>query len=299
MLMKLHAFLERWGVINTLVPVEERPAKLAPPTTAHFTVMQDDVNSIRESVSRVMESGVKQEKGFGDGPDSSGFVGNYAENDIGRGQVESSNVYQRSMKHDFASTGWSDAVKIKREEGSSFSIRTGERENQVMQSHNKDFAIKTEPTEEKNSTLRSANLDLIKTEAADEQKNSSSEDQFLEGGGRSSSGNGDGSIGPLAFQPTPISATRDPVLSTACHLAAAVDPRVIGAAVKAAQDKWRKQNEAWERFLRARSELHHLNTARNMASVMLQETRVKSFIDLFLYISLIHYLLLFIYYLYC
>lgn len=52
------------------------------------------------------------------------------------------------------------------------------------------------------------------------------EDPYLEGDAST--------LGPLAYQPTPFSQSGNPVMSTVAFLAATVDPRVAGAAAKAA-----------------------------------------------------------------
>lgn len=46
--------------------------------------------------------------------------------------------------------------------------------------------------------------------------------------------------GPLAYQPVPFSQTGNPVMSTVAFLASVVDPRVAGAATKAALEEFGK-----------------------------------------------------------
>ena len=40
-IMRVHAFLEQWGLINYQVDYEARAAPLGPPCTSHFTVLAD------------------------------------------------------------------------------------------------------------------------------------------------------------------------------------------------------------------------------------------------------------------
>lgn len=40
-IMRVHAFLEQWGLINYQVDYEARAAPLGPPCTSHFTVVAD------------------------------------------------------------------------------------------------------------------------------------------------------------------------------------------------------------------------------------------------------------------
>ena len=58
------------------------------------------------------------------------------------------------------------------------------------------------------------------------------EDPYLENNGSA--------LGPLAYQPVPFSQNGNPVMSTVAFLASIVDPRVAGAAVKAALDEFSK-----------------------------------------------------------
>ncbi|KAK0542472.1 SWI/SNF and RSC complex subunit Ssr2 [Tilletia horrida] len=39
--MRVHAFLEPWGLINYQIDPETRPATLGPPSTGHFRVIID------------------------------------------------------------------------------------------------------------------------------------------------------------------------------------------------------------------------------------------------------------------
>jgi len=40
-IMRIHAFLEQWGLINYQVDVDLRPTPMGPPCTSHFTVLGD------------------------------------------------------------------------------------------------------------------------------------------------------------------------------------------------------------------------------------------------------------------
>lgn len=39
--MRVHAFLEQWGLINYQVDAESRPTPMGPPPTSHFHVLSD------------------------------------------------------------------------------------------------------------------------------------------------------------------------------------------------------------------------------------------------------------------
>uniref|UniRef100_A0A183HWF8 SWIRM domain-containing protein n=1 Tax=Onchocerca flexuosa TaxID=387005 RepID=A0A183HWF8_9BILA len=40
-ILRVHSFLEQWGLINYQVDAEARPAPVAPPCTSHFMVLAD------------------------------------------------------------------------------------------------------------------------------------------------------------------------------------------------------------------------------------------------------------------
>jgi SWI/SNF related-matrix-associated actin-dependent regulator of chromatin subfamily C len=40
-IMRIHAFLEQWGLINYQVEADLRPTPMGPPCTSHFTVLGD------------------------------------------------------------------------------------------------------------------------------------------------------------------------------------------------------------------------------------------------------------------
>ena len=40
-IMRVHAFLEQWGLVNYQVDADSRPAQLGPPPTSHFHVLAD------------------------------------------------------------------------------------------------------------------------------------------------------------------------------------------------------------------------------------------------------------------
>ena len=40
-IIRTHAFLEQWGLINYQVDADARPAPMGPPSTSHFHVMAD------------------------------------------------------------------------------------------------------------------------------------------------------------------------------------------------------------------------------------------------------------------
>ena len=45
--MRVHAFLEQWGLVNYQVDADSRPAQLGPPPTSHFHILADTPSGIQ------------------------------------------------------------------------------------------------------------------------------------------------------------------------------------------------------------------------------------------------------------
>ena len=46
-IMRVHAFLEQWGLVNYQVDADSRPAQLGPPPTSHFHILADTPSGIQ------------------------------------------------------------------------------------------------------------------------------------------------------------------------------------------------------------------------------------------------------------
>lgn len=46
-IMRVHAFLEQWGLINYQVDVDSRPTPIGPPPTSHFHVLADTPSGLQ------------------------------------------------------------------------------------------------------------------------------------------------------------------------------------------------------------------------------------------------------------
>ncbi|NXL10273.1 SMRC2 protein, partial [Mesembrinibis cayennensis] len=53
-IMRVHAFLEQWGLINYQVDAESRPTPMGPPPTSHFHVLADTPSGLQTSASQQM-----------------------------------------------------------------------------------------------------------------------------------------------------------------------------------------------------------------------------------------------------
>jgi len=59
-IMRVHAFLEQWGLINYQVDADAKPAPMGPPSTSHFHVLVDSPAGIQPLTSSVQTSNQAQ-----------------------------------------------------------------------------------------------------------------------------------------------------------------------------------------------------------------------------------------------
>ena len=52
-LMRIHSFLEHWGLINYKIPAQKIPSQMAPPRTGHFNIVYDTPQGLFPNFSTV------------------------------------------------------------------------------------------------------------------------------------------------------------------------------------------------------------------------------------------------------
>lgn len=68
-IIRTHAFLEQWGLINYQVDADARPAPMGPPSTSHFHVMADTPAGLQPlQTPKSMASASQQMMQFKDEP---------------------------------------------------------------------------------------------------------------------------------------------------------------------------------------------------------------------------------------
>lgn len=69
-IMRIHSFLDKWGLINYQVDVQERPAEVIPPFTGHWKVLQDTprglfpfkfYEGVNDPVAKLLPGGLSQQ----------------------------------------------------------------------------------------------------------------------------------------------------------------------------------------------------------------------------------------------
>ncbi|KAA8585949.1 hypothetical protein FQN60_007518 [Etheostoma spectabile] len=205
--MRVHAFLEQWGLINYQVDAESRPLPMGPPPTPHFNVLADTPSGLAPlqhkplQVSASLHMLYFPEKSREKPSDSQNFG------------LRSDIYTKKHPKTKGASAGreWTEqetlllleALEVYRDDWNKVSEHVGSRTQDECILHFLRLPI---------------------------------EDPYLE--------DSSASLGPLAYQPVPFSQSENPVMSTVAFLASVVDPRVASSAAKAALEEFSRVQES-------------------------------------------------------
>ncbi|CAI2353236.1 unnamed protein product [Caenorhabditis sp. 36 PRJEB53466] len=228
-IVRLHSFLEQWGLLNYQVDSDTKPAPVAPPPTSHFMVLADTPTGI-QPMNPPQPSKDSGEAGAVDVKVDLDSLGNPG---------LKTDQYQKqalAMRTKGANPGrdWTDqetcllleALEMFKDDWNKVCDHVGTRTQQEC-------------------VLKFLQLPI--------------QDPYLT---EDSKGPGDGGakevLGPLAFQPVPFSQTGNPVMSTVAFLASVVDPQIAAAATKAAMEEFSKMKEEIPPLV---SEAHEKNVA--------------------------------------
>ncbi|XP_056316198.1 SWI/SNF complex subunit SMARCC2 [Danio aesculapii] len=208
-IMRVHAFLEQWGLINYQVDSESRPTPMGPPPTSHFHVLADTPSSLvplqpkatQTSSSQQMLSFPEKVK------DKPADLQNFGL----RTDVYSKKSGPAKNKNAASATReWTDQETLLLLEGLEMYKDDWNKVSEHVGSRTQDECI-----------LHFLRLPI--------------EDPYLE--------DSSASLGPLAYQPVPFSQAGNPVMSTVAFLASVVDPRVASAAAKSALEEFSRMKE--------------------------------------------------------
>ncbi|KAM3858385.1 SWI/SNF complex subunit SMARCC1b [Diretmus argenteus] len=213
--MRVHALLEQWGLVNYQVDAESRPLPMGPPPTPHFNVLADTPSGLAPLQHKPLQVSASQHMLFF--PEKSREKPSDCQNFGLR-----TDIYARKHpKSKGASAGreWTEqetlllleALEVYRDDWNKVSEHVGSRTQDECILHFLRLPI---------------------------------EDPYLE--------DTSASLGPLAYQPVPFSQSENPVMSTVAFLASVVDPRVASAAAKAALEEFSQvQEESVEKLSEA------------------------------------------------
>ncbi|XP_061101053.1 SWI/SNF complex subunit SMARCC1-like isoform X2 [Conger conger] len=204
--MRVHAFLEQWGLVNYQVDAESRPLPMGPPPTPHFNVLADTPSGLVPLHHRPPQIPASQQ------------MLSFPE----KGKDKPSDMQNFGLRTDIYSK------KNPKSKGASAGREWTEQETllllEALEMYKDDWNKVSEHVGSR--TQDECILHFLRLPI---------EDPYLE--------NSDASLGPLAYQPVPFSQSGNPVMSTVAFLASVVDPRVAAAAAKAALEEFSRVRE--------------------------------------------------------
>ncbi|XP_058488352.1 SWI/SNF complex subunit SMARCC2 isoform X2 [Solea solea] len=208
-IMRVHAFLEQWGLINYQVDSESRPTPMGPPPTSHFHVLADTPSSLVPLQPKTSQTPATQqmipfpEKVKEKPADLQNFGLRTDMYNKKTGSVKSKSAAS-SMRD------WTEQETLLLLEGLEMYKDDWNKVSEHVGSRTQDECI-----------LHFLRLPI--------------EDPYIE--------DSSSTLGPLAFQPIPFSQAGNPVMSTVAFLASVVDPRVASAAAKSALEEFSRMKE--------------------------------------------------------
>ncbi|XP_047595697.1 SWI/SNF complex subunit SMARCC2 isoform X1 [Lutra lutra] len=240
-IMRVHAFLEQWGLINYQVDAESRPTPMGPPPTSHFHVLADTPSGLvplqpKTPQGRQVDADTKAGR---KGKELDDLVPETAK---GKPELQTSASQQM--------LNFPDKGKEKTTDMQNFGLRTDMYTKKNVPSKSKAAASATREWTEQETLLLLEALEMYKDDWNKVSEHVGSrtqdecilhflrlpiEDPYLE--------DSEASLGPLAYQPIPFSQSGNPVMSTVAFLASVVDPRVASAAAKSALEEFSKMKE--------------------------------------------------------
>jgi SWI/SNF related-matrix-associated actin-dependent regulator of chromatin subfamily C len=228
-IMRVHAFLEQWGLVNYQVDADARPAPMGPPSTSHFHVLVDSpsglqpLHSARPAPQLVNGNGSSSQK-----PLATSQMLNFPDREAAKVTISSN---EPKVTDNFGLKLDQYAKKnayFKKNVAATVSREWTEQEIllllEAVEMYKDDWNLVCEHVGSR--TQDECILQFLRLPI---------EDPYLE--------DGDSAIGPLAYQPIPFSKSGNPIMSTVAFLASVVDPRVAAAAAKSAMEEFAKIKE--------------------------------------------------------
>ncbi|CAG2173906.1 unnamed protein product [Oppiella nova] len=215
-IMRVHAFLEQWGLVNYQVDADSRPTPMGPPSTSHFHVLVDTPSGVQPlNPPRAQQSAASQmlnmtaKEGVPDVKSEDKMGASALSDNFGlkMDQYAKKNAYFKSKAAATLSREWTEQETLLLLEGLELYKDDWNKVCEHVGSRTQDECI-----------LHFLRLPI--------------EDPYLEDSA--------GVLGPLAYQPIPFSKSGNPIMSTVAFLASVVDPRIASSAAKAAMDEFSK-----------------------------------------------------------
>ncbi|CAL8335749.1 unnamed protein product [Lota lota] len=208
-IMRVHAFLEQWGLINYQVDSESRPTPMGPPPTSHFHVLADTPSSLVPLQPKAPQPPATQQMlSFPDKvKDKPADLQNFG---LRTDMYSKKSSSVKSKTSASSMRDWTEQETLLLLEGLEMYKDDWNKVSEHVGSRTQDECI-----------LHFLRLPI--------------EDPYLE--------DSSSTLGPLAYQPVPFSQAGNPVMSTVAFLASVVDPRVASAAAKSALEEFSRMKE--------------------------------------------------------
>lgn len=224
-IMRVHAFLEQWGLINYQIDAESRPTAMGPPPTSHFHILSDTPCGLQPINPQKIPQPLAASKALLD----------LDKKPIGTDKKD----------------GESPASAVKQEPGTEiapgaqFGLRLDQYGKKPAALRNKTAASMTREWNDQETLLLLEGLEMYKDDWNKVCEHVGSrtqdecilhflrlpiEDPYLE--------DDNTFLGPLSYQPIPFSKAGNPIMSTVAFLASVVDPRIAASAAKAAMEEF-------------------------------------------------------------
>ncbi|KAH8310336.1 hypothetical protein KR044_000810, partial [Drosophila immigrans] len=241
-IMRVHAFLEQWGLINYQIDADLRPTPMGPPPTSHFHILSDTPSGLQAinpqktqqpSAAKTLLDLDKKPPLGKDGVECDKAAAAAAAAAGGLGSIKT-----EALENGAAGGGLSSGV-------SQFGLKLDQYAKKPAAMKNRTAASMAREWTDQETLLLLEGLEMHKddwnkvcehvgTRTQDECilhfLRLPIEDPYLEEDG--------GFLGPLGCQPIPFSKSGNPIMSTVAFLASVVDPRVAAAAAKAAMEEF-------------------------------------------------------------
>lgn len=269
-IMRAHAFLEQWGLINYQIDADSRPTPMGPPPTSHFHVLSDTPSGLQAvnppkttqpSAAKALFDldKVKKEKegitidvalvATTSGPNAASIATapSGPAPALNAAPTNATSVLPTTPTAAPNATVPLNTIKMENtiEPGAQFGLKLDQYARKPIAMRNKTAASLAREWTEQETLLLLEGLEIYRddwnkicehvgTRTQDECilhfLRLPIEDPYLEDDG--------GFMGPLAYQPIPFSKSGNPIMSTVAFLASIVDPRIAAAAAKSAMEEF-------------------------------------------------------------
>lgn len=225
-IMRVHAFLEQWGLINYQIDADLRPTPMGPPPTSHFHILSDTPSGLQAINPQKTQQ-----------PSAAKTLLDLDKKPLGKDAELVDKIKTEALENG-AAGGLSSGV-------SQFGLKLDQYAKKPAAMRNRTAASMAREWTDQETLLLLEGLEMHKDDWNKVCEHVGSrtqdecilhflrlpiEDPYLEDDG--------GFLGPLGCQPIPFSKSGNPIMSTVAFLASVVDPRVAAAAAKAAMEEF-------------------------------------------------------------